>query len=293
MADSHRLVIVTGLSGSGKSQALKFLEDLGYFCVDNLPVMLLPRFAELIARSESATAQVAVCVDARGGEPLLNLPAIVDETTELGIRPEILFLDSSNEVLVQRYSESRRRHPVSPTGSVEEGILEERRLLEPIRARADLVLDTSRTSVAQLRDQVASVFHGGRKSQELVISVMSFGFKHGVPPEADLMLDVRFLPNPHYVTALRPWTGNEPEVRAFVLENPDAIEFLDRVKGLLQFLIPRYEAEPKSYLTIAVGCTGGQHRSVAVANELAGFLKDTGRTVRLRHRDIQKGDRTH
>ncbi len=288
MADQSRFVLVSGLSGAGKSQSLRFLEDLGYYCIDNLPPSLIPTIAELSANTVHPRRRIAVCVDVRGGEDLRNLPAYLDEVAEMGIRPEVLFLESSDEVLLKRYSESRRRHPAALQGSVEEGIERERELLAPIRGRADLVLDTSATSVSQLRERVASVFQAGQKTQKLSVGVMSFGFKYGVPPEADLLFDVRFLPNPHYDPELRPYTGEEPKVSTFVLDNPDATEFLDRVRGLLKFLIPRYAAEPKSYLTIAVGCTGGRHRSVAVARALIGFVREMDCSARLRHRDIAR-----
>lgn len=288
MPDSTRFVLVTGLSGAGKSQALHLLEDLGYYCVDNLPAQLVTTFAELVVRATQQHRRIAVCVDARSGEELRNLPAYLDEVAELGVRPDTLFLESSDVTLVQRYSESRRRHPAAPTGSVEDGIRWERELLEPIRARADLILDTSTTSVAELRERVAAMFSGTKKTQELFVTLMSFGFKFGVPQEADLVLDVRFLPNPHYDPELRPLTGNEPDVRDFVLDNSTASEFLDRIEGLLKFLMPRYASEPKSYLTIAVGCTGGRHRSVAVAHQLAVFLRDLKYNVRLRHRDLSR-----
>lgn len=288
MAEESRLVLVTGLSGAGKSQALRFLEDLGYYCIDNLPPSLIPTIAELSASANRPQRRIAVCVDVRAGEELRNLPAYVDEVAEMGTRPEVLFLDSTDEVLHKRYSESRRRHPAASQGSVEEGIRRERELLSPIRGRADLVLDTSATSVTQLRERVAAMFQAGQKEQKLSVAVVSFGFKYGVPPEADLVFDVRFLPNPHYDAELRPHSGEEPKVSAYILDNPDAVEFLDRVKGLLKFLIPRYAAEPKSYLTIAVGCTGGRHRSVAVARALIGFVRDMDCSARLRHRDIAR-----
>lgn len=288
MPDAPRFVLVTGLSGAGKSQALHFLEDVGYYCVDNLPAQLITTFAELVMGADQRHRRIAVCVDARSGEDLRNLPAYLDGVAELGVRPDTLFLESSDGVLVQRYSESRRRHPAAPSGSVEEGIRWERELLEPVRARADLVLDTSTTSVAELRERVAAMFSGTKKAQELYVTVLSFGFKYGVPQEADLVLDVRFLPNPHYDPELRSRTGNEPDVRDFILDNANAAEFMDRLKGLLKFLLPRYASEPKSYLTIAVGCTGGRHRSVAVAHELAVFLRDLKHNIRLRHRDLSR-----
>lgn len=286
-SDPPRFVVVTGLSGAGKSQALRFLEDLGYYCVDNLPAALIPTFAELVIGSGTPRNRIAVCVDARAGEGLMRLPAYLDSVTELGVQPDVFFLDSSDEVLIHRYSESRRRHPCSTSG-VEEGIRRERELLEPIRARADLLVDTSSIAVADLRERIAGVFAADKKPQQLLVTVLSFGFKFGVPPEADLVFDVRFLPNPHYDPDLRPLTGNEPDVREFVLSNEDAHEFMDRIKGLLKFLLPRYAAEPKSYLTIAVGCTGGRHRSIAVAHALMLFLRGLKYDARLRHRDLDR-----
>jgi len=287
MPDGRRFVLVTGLSGAGKSLALKFLEDLGYYCVDNLPAALLPTFAELVQGSkEPALRKVAVCLDARAGQGLSQLPGYAQEVEEKGIRVETLFLDSSDDVLIHRYSETRRRHPCSPSGSVEEGIRRERGMMQPMRSRADLIIDTSSTSVSELRERIASMFLGPKEARDLVITILSFGFKRGVPPEADLVFDVRFLPNPHYDPDLRTLTGAEPDVRDFVLDNADAREFLDRVKGLLKFLIPRYAAEPKAYLTIGVGCTGGQHRSVAVAHALSVMLREMNYNVRLRHREL-------
>ncbi len=287
MPDSRRFVLVTGLSGAGKSLALKFLEDLGYYCVDNLPGALLPTFAELVRGAhEPARRKVAVCVDARAGQGLSLLPGYVQEVEERGVHVETLYLDSTSEVLLQRYSETRRRHPCSPSGSVEEGIRREREIMQPMRSRADLVIDTSSTSVAELRERIASMFVSPKEARKIVTTVLSFGFKRGIPPEADLVFDVRFLPNPYYDAELRALTGTEPDVRDFVLANSDGREFLDRVKSMLKFLMPRYAAEPKSYLTIAVGCTGGQHRSVAVALELATMLREMAYDVRLRHRDL-------
>ncbi len=284
----NRFVLITGLSGAGKSQALRFLEDLGYYCVDNLPPALIPKIAELVMTPDSPYKRVAVCVDARTGNDLKHLGGYLDTLTEMGVRPDTIFLDSSDKVLCQRYSESRRRHPSSPTGSIEEGIRRERELLSPIRARADLFLDTSAISVAELRDRLADAVLGDQEARKLVVTIISFGFRFGVPQEADLVLDVRFLPNPHYVAELRAWSGNEPEVRDYVLNNDDARTFLTQVQGLLEFLIPRYENEPKSYLTIGVGCTGGRHRSVAVAHALSQFLQELRYAPRLRHRDVAR-----
>lgn len=289
MPEGRRFVLVTGLSGAGKSFALRFLEDVGYYCVDNLPASLLPIFADLVQGStEPARKKVAVCLDARSGQGLSQLPGYVQEIEETGVPVEILFLDSTDQVLIHRYSETRRRHPCSPSGSVEEGIRCEREIMEPMRSRADLVVDTSTTSVAELRERIASMFLGPKEAQGLIVTVLSFGFKRGVPPEADMVLDVRFLPNPHYDADLCPMTGSDPDVRDFVLDNPDAREFLERLKGLLKFLIPRYTAEPKSYLTIGVGCTGGQHRSVAVAHAVLVMLREMNHDARLRHRDLPR-----
>lgn len=287
MTDAPRFVLVTGLSGAGKSQTLNVLEDLGFYCVDNLPMALVPPFAEAIAGSTPRYRRIAVCVDARAGQDVENLPSLLDHVAERGTRVETLFLDCSDEVLLRRYSESRRRHPASPTGAIKEGIQREREMLAPIRARADVILDTSTVALPDLRERLAATMLGERDEQSLVITVMSFGFKHGLPPEADLVFDVRFLPNPHYVEALRPFTGNEPDVRDYVMANDDAHEFMQRLKALLEFLIPRYEAEGKAYLTIAIGCTGGQHRSVAVANEVSAFLRSLSYEGRLRHRDVR------
>lgn len=287
MPDSQRFVLVTGLSGAWKSLALRFLEDLGYYCVDNLPAALLPTFAELVQGSkEPARRKVAVCLDARAGQGLAELPGYVQEVEEKGTRVEALFLDSSDTVLIHRYSETRRRHPCSPAGSVEEGIQRERGLMQPMRSRADLIIDTSSTSVAELRERIASMFLGPKEMRELAITILSFGFKRGVPPEADLVFDVRFLPNPYYDPDLRSLTGADPDVRDFVLDNADGQEFLDRAQGLLKFLIPRYAAEPKAYLTIGVGCTGGQHRSVAIAHAFSAMLRGMSYPVRLRHREL-------
>jgi UPF0042 nucleotide-binding protein len=284
--DQRRFVVVTGLSGAGKSQVLRFLEDLGYYCVDNVPTQLIPMLGDLILTPNSPRKRLAVCVDARAGEDLLNLPAYLDGVMEQGLRPDVLFLDSANEVLIHRYSETRRRHPNAPEGDVKKGIQRERRLLDPIRGRADLLLDTSTTSVADLRKRIAEMFVGPREEAGMLITVMSFGFKRGVPPEADLVFDARFLPNPYYVEHLRPLTGDQPEVREYVMQSGDAGVFLDHVQKLLSFLVPRYEAEPKSYLTVAIGCTGGRHRSVTIARALAQYLRQEGHSVRTRHRDI-------
>jgi len=288
MSNDAHMVIVTGLSGAGKSQALNILEDLGYYCVDNLPAQLVPAFAELASEQPGDRRRIAACVDARAGKNLIRLPAYLDELREKGVRPHVLFLDASTASLLRRYSETRRPHPVAHAGSVQECVEAERELLAPARERADLVLDTSDMPLSELRERVATAFVDETTGREMQVTVMSFGFKFGVPPEADLLLDVRFLPNPHYDAELRPWSGNEPDVRDYVINNDDGREFLSHVRNLLKYLLPRYAAEPKAYLTIAVGCTGGRHRSVAVAHELGLFLRELRSNVRLRHRDIER-----
>ena len=285
---ARRFVLLTGLSGAGKSLALRFLEDLGYYCVDNLPASLVPVFGELIVHGDPALTRVAMCVDARSGPALQQLPGYLDAIAESGIRPETVFLDCATPSLIQRYSETRRRHPLASEGNVAEAIEHERALLEAVRGRADLLLDTSHLSAAELRDRIVQSFGGSPDAAGMQVTIMSFGFKYGLPPEADLVIDVRFLPNPHYDPDLRPMTGNDAPVRDFVLENADAREYLEQQQALLALLLPRYEREPKSYLTVAVGCTGGRHRSVAVANALANFIESSNRSVRVRHRDAAR-----
>lgn len=290
MTLSSRFVLITGLSGAGKTKALRLFEDRGYYCVDNLPAALVATFAELVAHAESPQPRVAVCVDARTGEDLINLPDYLERVAALGFRPETIYLDTSDEVLHRRYSESRRPHPSSPTGSIHEGIRHERMLLDPIREQADVVIDTSSTTLSDLSERIELIALKDDEKQGMTIGVLSFGYKHGLPKEADLVLDVRFLPNPHYDRELRPLDGREARVRDYVLGNEIAREFLDHAAALLKFLVPHYEQEPKSYLTIAVGCTGGRHRSVAVAESIATQLRGMLYEVTLRHRDLEEDE---
>jgi len=285
MASPARFVVITGLSGAGKTHALRFLEDQGFFCVDNLPATLLSTFAQLINSAESPHPRVAVCVDARAGLELAKLPDYLRNISAMGFRPELVFLDTDDATLHKRYSESRRPHPGSPAGSIEEGIAHEREILGSLRERADVVIDTSNMSTGDLRNHIAALALHGEPQKEMRVSLLTFGYKHGVPKEADLVFDVRFLPNPHYDEMLRPRDGRDPAVRAFVLENEEAQAFLYRLTQLLEFLVPRYAAEPKAYLTLAIGCTGGRHRSVAIAEELAVFLTSLGYPVTIKHRD--------
>ncbi len=289
-ADTHRIVLVTGLSGAGKSTATKALEDLGFFCIDNLPVMLLPKLLELVSHGTSDEVQrLAIVIDAREGRFLDSMPAALDEVRREGHQLEVVFFDCADDALIRRFSETRRRHPLSPDGSVQEGIAEERRLLAQLRALADQIVDTTRMTVHELRDVVTAKFGGPGLDDKLNVTLLSFGFRNGIPPESDLVFDVRFLPNPYFVEGLKPHPGTDPRVAAWVLERMQAQEFLARLESLLQFLIPQYRAEGKSYLTVSIGCTGGRHRSVALAEELGRRLTEKHRAnVKVTHRDVMK-----
>ena len=289
-ADTHRIVLVTGLSGAGKSTATKALEDLGFFCIDNLPVMLLPKLLELVSHGTSDEVQrLAIVIDAREGRFLDSMPAALDEVRREGHQLEVVFFDCADDTLIRRFSETRRRHPLSPDGSVQEGIAEERRLLAQLRALADQIVDTTRMTVHELRDVVTAKFGGPGLDDKLNVTLLSFGFRNGIPPASDLVFDVRFLPNPYFVEGLKPHPGTDPRVAAWVLERMQAQEFLARLESLLQFLIPQYRAEGKSYLTVSIGCTGGRHRSVALAEELGRRLTEKHRAnVKVTHRDVMK-----
>jgi UPF0042 nucleotide-binding protein len=279
------VLVITGMSGSGKSTAVRALEDAGWFCIDNLPAPLLPKVAELGVGQD----RIAFVVDVREGAYLQSAPETLDELKRAGHKVEVLFLDSSDEALVRRYSETRRRHPLSGAEGVSEGIARERKALEVLRVHAEHVLDTSTMNVHELRRQVMARFSGSTAAG-LAISVMSFGFKYGVPSNADLVFDVRFLPNPFFVPELKPFTGRDARVAAFVVDRPEAWEFLDRVYDLLEFLVPKYQREQKTYLTVAIGCTGGKHRSVAIAHALGERLKGStwGSATQLWDRDAEK-----
>lgn len=281
-----RIIIVTGVSGAGKSTALKALEDAGYFCVDNLPLPLMDRFVELIADSEEAE-QAAVGVDAREGEFLSSFREVFTSLRKEGHQLEVLFLDADDDVLVRRFSETRRRHPLSGD-DLREGIARERDILRPLREEASAYVDTGNLNVHQLKGVVHERYRKRSEGAALAVTLLSFGYKHGLPAEADIVLDVRFLPNPYFVEALSASTGEEANVRQFVLDNADAREFLDRSQALLEFVLPRAEREGKAYLTVAVGCTGGRHRSVAVVRELAKRLPSR-HPLTVRHRDLARG----
>ena len=281
-----QFMVVTGLSGAGKSQAIHALEDLGYFCIDNLPVALIPTFADLTVRDEDPKHRVAVVVDVREGDNLVRLPTVYRKLKRRGdLTVSLLFLEAAEAVLVRRFSESRRPHPLSRKLPPAEAVSEERRRMAPLRALADHVIDTSRLSVHDLRRQVLALASDGAK-QDLVVTLQSFGFKNGAPADADLIFDVRFLNNPHFVPKLRPLTGLDAKVSRYVMREPAAKRFLDLTTSLLKFLLPQYIAEGKAYLTIAIGCTGGRHRSVAMAEALGKSLaRMKGVQLRVRHRD--------
>jgi UPF0042 nucleotide-binding protein len=284
------LLIVTGTSGSGKSHAIKALEDAGFYCVDNLPLVLFGKFLELIEGAGGELGpRVALGLDLRDAALDQRFPEIVDLLGRSPLTVRILFLDAADEVLVRRFSETRRPHPLAPKGSVQEGIRLERRRLGRIRERADRVVDTSGLTVHQLRERVLKETEDLAQAPTLTVNILSFGFSQGLPPEASLVFDVRFLPNPHFVPELRPLTGEDPSVAAFVCDSFDGREFLDRLGEMVRWLLPHYQGEGKSYLTIAVGCTGGRHRSVAVARWLYTYLAGLeGLAVNLAHRDAAR-----
>ncbi|HVO21125.1 MAG TPA: RNase adapter RapZ [Anaeromyxobacter sp.] len=290
MSEPHhgvQVVVLTGVSGSGKSTALRALEDAGFYCVDNLPIIIAEKLLELSGHTAGEVSRIALGVDAREGRFLSEAPRVIRELRRQGAEVEVLFLESSDEALVRRYSETRRRHPLAGEGTVEDGIAAERRALAELKAMADEVVDTTTLNVHELKRLVTRRFVGAENTK-LGVTVLSFGFRFGVPVHADMVLDVRFLPNPYFIPELRPFAGTDPRVAEFVLSQPDAKTFLARLLDMLGFLLPRYRAEGKSYLTVAVGCTGGKHRSVALAAALAERLSSGGQPVRLWHRDLDK-----
>ncbi len=284
--DSRQLVIVTGLSGSGKGSVLNTLEDLGYYCVDNLPVSFIPTFSELYVQGSGEIERAALGVDAREGEQLEKLPEIFRKLSK-ETHVTLVFVEASDDVLMRRFSETRRPHPVGRNLPVREGIREERRKMAPIRRLADVIIDTTKFNVHELQHIVVEQFQNP-DLKPLVVSVVSFGFRHGIPTDADLVFDVRFLPNPHFVPKLRPFSGKDPRVARYIRSFSQTKVFLKKIEGLLTYLIPHYIAEGKSYLTIAFGCTGGRHRSVMMAEVIRRALGKKGYTVKVIHRDIDK-----
>lgn len=281
-----RLVIVTGMSGAGKTIALKNLEDMGFYCVDNLPILLIEKFAELTLSDRNEKEDIALGVDIRSGEDLPMLESIIEKWKENAYPFSILFLEANDETLIKRYKETRRSHPLSRTGRIEKGILEERTKLAFLRAKADHIIDTSRLLTRDFRQELEKLYYGERDRSNLYVTVLSFGFKYGIPADADLVFDVRFLPNPYYVEELRFHTGAESCVQEYVMQGGTAAEFLKKLTDMLDFLVPNYEKEGKNQLVIAIGCTGGKHRSVTIACEVFERLKQAGRyEVHLEHRD--------
>lgn len=281
------MVIITGMSGSGKSTAMHALEDVGFFCIDNMPVPLLPKVLELASPRAGARAPqpYAFVVDTREREFLGDAGVVIDRLTSEGVQVQVVFLEADDASLVRRYSETRRRHPMSDGGTVRDGIARERKMLEQLRERATLIVDTTRHTVHSLKELLQDRM-AGDAAPRLHITVLSFGFKHGLPPECDLVLDVRFLPNPYFIEGLREQTGLDEQVAAFVLSQPDAARLLEVYQAMLDFILPLYEREGKSYLTLGIGCTGGKHRSVALAQVVTARLAAAGWPTEVRHRDV-------
>lgn len=282
-----RFVVVTGMSGGGKSTALKMLEDIGFYCVDNLPVSLIEKFAELVSMPGSEVSKVALGLDARSGQAFGDVTEILENLKRSGCKLEILFMDADKSVLIKRYKETRRIHPLAAEGRVEDGVRAEQQMMEKIRRHADYVIDTSLLLTRELKEELDRIFVENAEYNSLIVTVMSFGFKHGIPADSDLVLDVRFLPNPFYIDDLKHKTGNDREVQEYVMSFPEAEMFMTKLTDLLQFLLPNYVKEGKYRLVIAIGCTGGKHRSVTLANELYGRMKDRGKYgMKLYHREI-------
>ncbi len=283
-----RVIVITGLSGSGKSLAAKCFEDMGYYCVDNMPIRLIPVFIDLITRTPGEISQIALVIDIREGGFLKDFPEILDHIKEQEREVTVLFFEATTEALLRRFSETRRPHPLAGAGSVEEGILREREILLPIRERADKIIESSAFNVHELRSYLLDNFSDESRSGAMLVSVVSFGYKHGIPPDADMIFDVRCLPNPFFVEDLRARSGLDGEVRRYLEAIPDYREYYDRVHGLMTFLVPRFVGEGKTYLTIAIGCTGGRHRSVTMAQALGETLASEGYRVKTTHRDLWK-----
>ena len=285
-----KIIIVTGMSGAGKSTALNVLEDEGYYCVDNMPISLMPKFAELADghNQDKGYNNIALGIDIRSGHSLAELDSVLDYMKEKKYEYTIVFLESSDEVLIKRYKETRRAHPLAKDGRVDKAILLEREQLKFLKQRADVIIDTSQLLTREFKEELEKIVLGRKEFNNLMVTVLSFGFKYGIPSDADIVFDVRFLPNPYYVEELRPLTGNDKKIQDYVMKAPEAEEFLERVDGLIQFLLPNYVKEGKSRLVIAIGCTGGKHRSVTLANAIAKRLSKTPYGCKVEHRDIEK-----
>ena len=285
-----RFVIVTGMSGAGRGSALRILEDMGYFCIDNLPVLLIPKLTKVFMAERKTIDRVALGIDIRNQEGLSALDDILEAMKEAGYHYEILFLDADSNVLIKRYKETRRNHPLALQGRVDKAIEAERKELAPIRKKADYILDTSHMLVRELKQEIDKIFLEKTVYENFFVTILSFGFKYGIPEDSDLVFDVRFLPNPYYVPELKHKTGNQKEVQDYVLNSPVSHEFLNKLVDMIKFLIPNYIEEGKNQLVIGIGCTGGHHRSVTIANELYNQLNssDASYGIRLSHRDIDR-----
>lgn len=285
-----RFVIVTGMSGAGKSTALKMMEDMGYFCVDNMPIPLMSKLTELLLVPNEEITKLALGLDIRSGQNIEELEKIMDEMDAMNLKYEVLFLDASDESLVKRYKETRRTHPLSKDARVEAGIVLERRKIQFLRNRATYILETSRMLTRELKTELKKIFEENKEYKNLYITVLSFGFKYGIPNDADLVFDVRFLPNPYYISELRPQSGNDKPVSDYVMKSEISQEFLKKLTDMVQFLIPHYVEEGKNQLVIAIGCTGGKHRSVTLANELYDTLSlsEASYGLKKEHRDLEK-----
>lgn len=284
-----RFVIVTGLSGAGKTQAIRCLEDLGYFCVDNLPATLIPKFAEACYQTEGKIDKIALVIDIRGGQFFDDLFVSLNYLKEQDLSYEILFLDASDEAIIKRFKESRRKHPLAPDGRILNGIIKERNRLKEVKDRANNIIDTTKLSTRELRERLTSIYsEEGQIENELMITVLSFGFKYGIPVDSDLVFDVRFLPNPFYIPELKVFSGNDKEVRDYVFNFEVTNSFINKLQDMVEFLIPNYLKEGKRQLIISIGCTGGRHRSVAIANEVNKRLKEMGHKTTIDHRDINE-----
>lgn len=285
-----RFVIVTGMSGGGKQSAIKLLEDVGFYCVDNLPVPLIEKFVELIVNSGSEINKVALGLDVRADQPFEEACKVLENLKNNGYKYEILFMDASHRVLLKRYKESRRCHPLSPEGRVEDGIRKEREILKTIKENSDYVIDTSNLLIRELKEEIQRIFVLNKEYNSLMVTILSFGFKNGIPADSDLVFDVRFLPNPYYIDELKSKTGNDEEVQDYVMQYSEAREFIEKLEDMIRFLIPYYVKEGKYQLVIGIGCTGGKHRSVTLANELYKRMKDQGNYgLKIEHRDVGQG----
>ncbi len=288
MADGLDIIVVTGLSGSGKSVVIRALEDNGFFCIDNLPVVLIPKFIDLCQGYREGIKRIALGIDLRERLFLQSWPEVLTELRVAGHRVEVLFLDAADEVLLRRFSETRRPHPLAGEGSIQEGIVRERKALEGMRALADKIIDTSDFNVHELKREVEQYYSQSQSPRKMSLFMNSFGYKYGIPHDTDMIVDVRFLPNPFFVDGLRTKNGLEPDVKEFVLKREETHVFLDRLYSLLEFVLPQYEREGKSTLTLALGCTGGKHRSVVLVEELKKRLDQERFRIHVKHRDIDK-----